>query len=284
MKVSFVDLKKQYETIKNEIDHSIFKAINDGDFILGKELEAFEKEFDSYSESKFCAGPRGTPTGKVPLDHFVFFIHMKKWLFLLELGLIQIYSTNFLYFAIKSSDPLKNISAISNAPNTKTLSAPSASSNTSSSNPGTISISSGGGGFTVYQLTDTASPTTPLNFKADVTNAQVSLSWSNPKDSDFIRVKIIRKMDAQPTSHTDGILIYDGADQIFTDINLTNNQSYYYSIYAYDNIPNYSAPAQLKATPLSNITQTSIISDLSKTLLSKLSQLSQIIPISSVYQ
>lgn len=35
MKVSFVDLKKQYEKIKNEIDNAIFKAVNDGDFILG---------------------------------------------------------------------------------------------------------------------------------------------------------------------------------------------------------------------------------------------------------
>jgi len=56
MKVSFVDLKRQYEKIKNEIDNAIFKVINDGDFILGKELEAFEKEFASYCDSKFCVG------------------------------------------------------------------------------------------------------------------------------------------------------------------------------------------------------------------------------------
>lgn len=45
MRVSFVGLKRQYEKIKNEIDNAIFKIVNDGDFILGKELEAFEKEF-----------------------------------------------------------------------------------------------------------------------------------------------------------------------------------------------------------------------------------------------
>ena len=56
MRVSFVDLKRQYEKIKNEIDNAIFKIVNDGDFILGKELEAFEKEFASYCDSKFCAG------------------------------------------------------------------------------------------------------------------------------------------------------------------------------------------------------------------------------------
>jgi len=56
MRVSFVDLKRQYKKIKNEIDNAIFKVINDGDFILGKELEAFEKEFASYCGSKFCAG------------------------------------------------------------------------------------------------------------------------------------------------------------------------------------------------------------------------------------
>lgn len=56
MRVSFVDLKRQYKKIKNEIDNAIFKVVNDGDFILGKELEAFEKEFASYCSSKFCAG------------------------------------------------------------------------------------------------------------------------------------------------------------------------------------------------------------------------------------
>jgi dTDP-4-amino-4,6-dideoxygalactose transaminase len=56
MRVGFVDLKRQYEKIKNEIDNAIFKAVNDGDFILGKELRAFEKEFASYCGSKFCAG------------------------------------------------------------------------------------------------------------------------------------------------------------------------------------------------------------------------------------
>ena len=55
MRVSFVDLKRQYEKIKDEIDNAIFKVVNNGDFILGKELGAFEKEFASYCGSKFCA-------------------------------------------------------------------------------------------------------------------------------------------------------------------------------------------------------------------------------------
>ena len=56
MRVSFVDLKRQYKKIKNEIDNTIFKVVNNGNFILGAELEAFEKEFASYCDSKFCAG------------------------------------------------------------------------------------------------------------------------------------------------------------------------------------------------------------------------------------
>ena len=56
MRVNFVDLKRQYEKIKNEIDNAMFKVVHEGDFILGKELEAFEKEFASYCNSKFCAG------------------------------------------------------------------------------------------------------------------------------------------------------------------------------------------------------------------------------------
>lgn len=193
----------------------------------------------------------------------------------ISVGLIP--GTNY-YFAMKSVDSLGNISIISNTASATTLPASSSTSDTSSNNPGAISVSlGGGGGFIIYQLSDSIAPGMPSNFKADITDTQVSLSWLNPTDADFIRVRIIRKTNAQPASHIDGVLVYDGASQTFTDINLINNQSYYYSIYAYDSVPNYSIPTQLKTTPQSNITQTSTLSALSKILLLKLNQLSQII-------
>ncbi len=45
MKIKFVDLERQYLTIKDEINDAIQRVIDDNSFILGKEVETFEKEF-----------------------------------------------------------------------------------------------------------------------------------------------------------------------------------------------------------------------------------------------
>ena len=43
MKIPFADIKKQYHSIKNEIDNSIDEVLNDTAFIRGKYVERFEK-------------------------------------------------------------------------------------------------------------------------------------------------------------------------------------------------------------------------------------------------
>src|SRR4030042_1919813 len=48
MKIPLVDLKAQYLSIKDEIDQAISKVINSSQFILGSEVDAFEKEMASY--------------------------------------------------------------------------------------------------------------------------------------------------------------------------------------------------------------------------------------------
>ncbi|MFH1582992.1 MAG: DegT/DnrJ/EryC1/StrS family aminotransferase [Candidatus Falkowbacteria bacterium] len=54
--IFFGDLKKQYSEIKNEIDQAIKKVLLKGWFILGKEVEEFEKEFAGYCGAKYCLG------------------------------------------------------------------------------------------------------------------------------------------------------------------------------------------------------------------------------------
>jgi dTDP-4-amino-4,6-dideoxygalactose transaminase len=56
MKIPLVDLKRQYETIKDEIDNAIKNAILRSDFIFGKDLELFEKEFADYCGTKYAIG------------------------------------------------------------------------------------------------------------------------------------------------------------------------------------------------------------------------------------
>lgn len=54
--VKFLDLQKQYNSIRNDIDAAIQSVISDAGFIGGKYLENFEKEFSIYQQVKYCIG------------------------------------------------------------------------------------------------------------------------------------------------------------------------------------------------------------------------------------
>lgn len=54
--IKFLDLKSQYEDIKEEIDTAISSVIMDTAFIQGKYVEKFEKMFSVYQESNYCIG------------------------------------------------------------------------------------------------------------------------------------------------------------------------------------------------------------------------------------
>lgn len=56
MKIPFLDLKKQYESIKDEIDPAIQNVINNTAFILGKPVTDFETEFAKAHDVKHCIG------------------------------------------------------------------------------------------------------------------------------------------------------------------------------------------------------------------------------------
>lgn len=56
MNVPFVDLKKQYQSIKKPINEAVLKILSEGNFILGKEVEEFEKAYARYLGVKYCIG------------------------------------------------------------------------------------------------------------------------------------------------------------------------------------------------------------------------------------
>ncbi len=56
MRIPFGNLLKQYKSIQKEIDKAILRVMNSGWFILGKEVENFEKEFSKYCGAKYCIG------------------------------------------------------------------------------------------------------------------------------------------------------------------------------------------------------------------------------------
>ena len=55
MIVPFVDLQAQYRTIKTEVDEAIQRVLDTSAFILGREVEEFERAFAEYVGARECA-------------------------------------------------------------------------------------------------------------------------------------------------------------------------------------------------------------------------------------
>lgn len=56
MKIPFLDLKAQYQSIKHEINPAIQDVLDNTAFILGKAVSDFEMAFAAAQESKYCLG------------------------------------------------------------------------------------------------------------------------------------------------------------------------------------------------------------------------------------
>jgi dTDP-4-amino-4,6-dideoxygalactose transaminase len=56
MKIQFVDLKAQYQSIQKEIDDGIAQVLAQTAFILGPRLENFEKAFAAFCNASYCVG------------------------------------------------------------------------------------------------------------------------------------------------------------------------------------------------------------------------------------
>lgn len=54
--IPFLDLKALYLEIKDELDAAYHRVMESGWYILGQEVEAFEKEFAAYCDVKHCIG------------------------------------------------------------------------------------------------------------------------------------------------------------------------------------------------------------------------------------
>ncbi len=54
--ILFNDFKQEYNLVRNEVDQAIRRVLDSGWYILGKECEAFEKEFATYTGAQYCVG------------------------------------------------------------------------------------------------------------------------------------------------------------------------------------------------------------------------------------
>lgn len=53
--MEFIDLKKQYEVLKDRINSNIEKVLNDSKYIMGDEVKELEKRLANYVGAKYCA-------------------------------------------------------------------------------------------------------------------------------------------------------------------------------------------------------------------------------------
>lgn len=72
---------------------------------------------------------------------------------------------------------------------------------------------------------------------------KIFLSWKNPPDGDFSKVIVVRRQNYYPADARDGKIIYEGREEATIDFGLANGASYYYSVFAYDELGNYSSGA-----------------------------------------
>ncbi|RJQ53700.1 MAG: hypothetical protein C4521_07470, partial [Actinobacteria bacterium] len=103
-------------------------------------------------------------------------------------------------------------------------------------------------------LLDTGPPSAPGNFTAAGADSQVNLSWTEPPEGDFDKLRILRSESECPTSPTPGVGEVIAVDdtrnvQSFFDISLANGTQYYYSAFSRDLAGNWSTPATATATP-----------------------------------
>lgn len=56
MNIPFLDLKAGYIELQAEIDAAIKRVLDTGWYILGEEVEAFERDYATYCEAKHCVG------------------------------------------------------------------------------------------------------------------------------------------------------------------------------------------------------------------------------------
>ncbi len=115
-------------------------------------------------------------------------------------------------------------------------------------------------------ISEITAPSPVSSVVTSVGNNQVSLSWTNPGDADFAGVKVLRKTDSYPGHSADGTLIYNGTNESYVDTDVVNATTYYYAIFAYDEVPNYSnlaSDSKASATPSSDTTPPDSVTGLS---------------------
>jgi peptidoglycan hydrolase-like protein with peptidoglycan-binding domain len=103
----------------------------------------------------------------------------------------------------------------------------------------------GGGGGSSYSSVLAPMVATPI-----IGNGTISFSWTNPTNYNFLRVRIVRKINTDPTSISDGTIVYEGTGTSTTDTQgLVSGTQYHYAFYSLDTSYSNSTPQRFTLVP-----------------------------------
>ncbi len=80
------------------------------------------------------------------------------------------------------------------------------------------------------------------NLTHSIENGVIKLTWKNPKDKDFVGSYVVRNPFHPPKNFLDGVKIYGGKDEYTYDRFGSLDKDKFYSVFTYDDVPNFSNP------------------------------------------
>ena len=86
------------------------------------------------------------------------------------------------------------------------------------------------------------------NLRQSVEKGKIRLDWDNPKDDAFKGVLVVKNPFHVPSTPYDGEKLYGGRDNYTYDSFGDRHTHKYYAVFAYDDVPNFSAPATFEYT------------------------------------
>lgn len=102
--------------------------------------------------------------------------------------------------------------------------------------------------FKTQALPDKEAPANVTNLRIIEKEKSLKINWQSPPDSDFEGVRVVRNNNFFPQDPYDGIVIYEGKQEQIEDKELFS-EDYYYTIFSFDKLGNFSSGALIKGRP-----------------------------------
>ncbi len=107
--------------------------------------------------------------------------------------------------------------------------------------------------FKTQDIPEKNPPQNPTNFKGEIVDSTIKLTWQNTTDKDFSYNRILKSTDGYINSPFYGKLIYEGVNNSYQDNDVLPNKTYFYTIFSRDLDGNFSSGAITKVNFIKNL-------------------------------